>query len=171
MKEIELPITVRPSDIYHIGGTMQADENGNVSIIIDHDDNYSLSIIMLRSILRCYGEQYRIVNTEDFWWNEEQEIPSICVTTNLPNELAEQYYLQYVYEFSRFILQQSQDSGWWIATDKEYQIVIKFQEHQFNDTQVVTSLKEHCEATPQQLATAMRELADWLRENHSDKIF
>lgn len=98
-KEIEIPITVRPSDIYRIGSTMQANDEGNVSIIIDHDDNYDLSIIMLRSILRCFGEQYRIIKTEDFWWNEDQVIPSIDVTTNLPTELAEKYYQEYVHEF------------------------------------------------------------------------
>ena len=69
---------------------------------------------------------------------------------------------------SKYILQQSTDKGWWVATDKENGIVIKFQEHRFNDTQKVTTLEDIVNPNPLVLARQMRELSDWLVENHRE---
>ena len=69
---------------------------------------------------------------------------------------------------SKYILQQSTDKGWWVATDKENGIVIKFQEHRFNDTQKVTTLEDIVNPNPLVLARQMRELTDWLLEKHRD---
>jgi len=69
---------------------------------------------------------------------------------------------------NRFILQPSQEQGFWVATDNENEIEIKFREHEFNETQEVTLLgdKQITASTAQTLATAMRELADWLSKEH-----
>lgn len=69
----------------------------------------------------------------------------------------------------RFILQPSQDKGFWVATDTEHSIVIKFREHEFNETQQVTLLngdtfKSADEAL--KYATYMRELTDWIAKEH-----
>lgn len=43
----------------------------------------------------------------------------------------------------RFKLEQSQDlPGWWVLTDIDNLIVIKFKEHEFNETQRITVLEE-----------------------------
>ena len=72
----------------------------------------------------------------------------------------------------RFILQPSQDQGFWVATDTDNGIVIKFREHQFNETQQTTLLNGDTFKTAEEalaVATYMREIADWLRENHYSK--
>lgn len=72
----------------------------------------------------------------------------------------------------RFILQPSQDQGFWVATDTEHGIVVKFKEHQFNETQQTTLLNGDTFKTAEEalaVATYMREIADWLRDNHYTK--
>ena len=72
----------------------------------------------------------------------------------------------------RFILQPSQEQGFWVATDTEHGIVVKFKEHQFNETQQTTLLNGDTFKTAEEalaVATYMREIADWLRENHYSK--
>ena len=68
----------------------------------------------------------------------------------------------------RYLLQQSKDKGFWVATDKVNGIVVKFQECRFNDTQKVTMLEEISNSNPLTIAGQMRELTDWLIENHKD---
>ena len=70
----------------------------------------------------------------------------------------------------RFILQESETPGWWVFTDTEYKIVIRFKEHNFNDTQEVTILEDG-EANPHVLARVMREMGDWAVRHHADKVF
>lgn len=73
----------------------------------------------------------------------------------------------------RFILQPSQDQGFWVATDTEHGIVIRFEEHRFNETQQTTLLNGDTFKTAEEalaVATYMREIADWLRENHYSKV-
>lgn len=71
----------------------------------------------------------------------------------------------------RFILQQSQEEGYWVATDIEHGIVLKFREHHVNEDQKVTLLSGSTfssvnEAT--KVATYLREMGDWLRHEHYD---
>lgn len=72
-------------------------------------------------------------------------------------------------EQQRFILQPSQEQGFWVATDQVNGIVIKFKEHQFNETQQVTLLEDADPNDYKKLAKAMSEVADWLRTNHYNK--
>lgn len=75
----------------------------------------------------------------------------------------------------RFILQPSnRQQGWWVCTDTEHNIVCRFEEHKFNDSQEFTLLDGDKFATSEEAiahATYLREMADWLRENHYNKVF
>lgn len=75
----------------------------------------------------------------------------------------------------RFIIQVStRQEGWWVCTDKENNIVCRFEEHKFNETQEFTMLDGDKYSTiAEALAQAryIREMSDWLRENHYDKVF
>lgn len=73
----------------------------------------------------------------------------------------------------RFVLQPSKEmQDGWVATDTKNGIVLRFENHKFNDTVRCTPLlTDGREPTAIELATAIRELADWLREEHKDKVF
>lgn len=71
----------------------------------------------------------------------------------------------------RFILQPSQEPGFWVATDTENGVVIKFKDHEFNDTQKVTTLEDEDPEDYMLMARAMREIGEWLVANHPDKVF
>lgn len=71
----------------------------------------------------------------------------------------------------RFLLQRSQkQADGWVCTDMDYKVVVTWREHQFNDTRKVTFLddapKDHLER-----ARVMREIGDWLGEEHREKLF
>ena len=68
----------------------------------------------------------------------------------------------------KYIIQKSETLGWWVVTDTEKLVVVKFQEHRFNETQMVTML-EDCQLSALQLARIMREVGDWGAQNHMDK--
>lgn len=72
---------------------------------------------------------------------------------------------------SRFILQKSSQEGWWVCTDTVNNIVCKFQEHKFNETQKFTFLNEIKSPDALAIARIMREMGDWLGDNHYDKTF
>ena len=74
----------------------------------------------------------------------------------------------------RFLIQRSATPGCWVATDKENNIVVQFEHGKYNDTQKVTLLNGDTftnEKEALKVATYLRELADWLRENHYEKLF
>lgn len=75
----------------------------------------------------------------------------------------------------RFILQRStRQHDWWVCTDTEQNIVCRWHDHEYNDTQEFTLLdSDTFETSEEALAYAkyLREMADWLRDNHYDKIF
>ena len=71
----------------------------------------------------------------------------------------------------RFKLERSQDlPGWWVLTDTENMVVIKFKENDFNNSQKVTILGEEQEVLDKLgvngLARVLREMADYLSINH-----
>jgi hypothetical protein len=70
----------------------------------------------------------------------------------------------------KYQLQESKEPGWWVVTDTENLVVLKFQEHKFNETQMATML-EDCQLSALQLARIMREMADWMAAHHIDKVF
>ena len=76
---------------------------------------------------------------------------------------------------NRFLLQHSQTQpDGWVCTDKDHNIVCRFQEHKFNETQNFTLLDGdtfNSKAEAMAHATYLREMGDWLKENHYEKIF
>jgi len=74
---------------------------------------------------------------------------------------------------SRFILQPSKKPGWWVCTDTVNNIVCRFEEHNFNGTKDITLLNGDTFKTTEEALrypTYLREMADWLIENHCKKI-
>lgn len=71
----------------------------------------------------------------------------------------------------RFVLRRSRKTkNGWVATDQDYNVVVTFIEHRFNDTKKVYFLED--EPTDYlERARVMREMGDWLSENHNDKLF
>lgn len=70
----------------------------------------------------------------------------------------------------RFILQTSTKPNQWVCTDQENGLVCKFEQGKFNDTQQFTMLDEG-KVPPAQLASILREMGDWLSENHYNLLF
>ena len=71
----------------------------------------------------------------------------------------------------RYILQQSRDlPNWWVLTDIIEGVVIRFAEHQFNETQRVTILDEsnlqHDHDAANKVAHIMQEMGKWLYRCH-----
>lgn len=73
----------------------------------------------------------------------------------------------------RYILQKSKErENWYVATDTIAGIVVKFEKGKFNETQKATMLEDlnFHRGTPTRLATAMKDLTEWLINNHSDVL-
>lgn len=70
----------------------------------------------------------------------------------------------------RYKLTESETPGWWVVTDVENLVVLRFKEHEFNETQKVSILDES-RINPMALPRIMREIGDWLAAHHIDKIF
>jgi hypothetical protein len=69
----------------------------------------------------------------------------------------------------RFLLQKSTTmADGYVVTDTVNNIVITFKKKQYNDTQHVTFLNDEVNADAVQLARIMREIGQWLYENHRD---
>lgn len=67
----------------------------------------------------------------------------------------------------RFILEKSQDlPGWWVLTDTENLVVLKFKEHEYNESQQVTFLDEDKSVIErlgaQGIAQVLREMGDYM---------
>lgn len=72
----------------------------------------------------------------------------------------------------RFIIQQSTEKpGYWVCTDTENKIVCVFKDHDFNGDQKFTPLETIPGEKYMEASKWIREMSDWLRENHYDKIF
>ena len=80
-------IQVEKEDINKIGYTGYK-EDGFLAIICN-GDTANIEEILLRSILKCFGEEYHIVSAEDFIWEEDDYDEwdfDIEFITNLPYE-------------------------------------------------------------------------------------
>lgn len=80
-------IEVKKEDIKKIGNT-KYNEGGFLAIICD-GDTCNIEEILLRSILKCFGDDYKVIKTEDYIWeNDEGEVVyEILYVTNLPYEI------------------------------------------------------------------------------------
>ena len=71
----------------------------------------------------------------------------------------------------RFIIKQSKElPNHWVCTDTKYNLVCKFEEGLFNSTQEIIELDDATHEA-NELATAVREMADWLNTNYNDLVF
>ena len=82
-------IEVVKEDIKRIGHTCY-NEGGYLAIMCDGNTS-NIEEILLRSILKCFGDDYKVIKTEDYIWeNDEGEVVyEILYVTNLPYELFE----------------------------------------------------------------------------------
>ena len=80
-------IEVVKEDIKKIGNT-KYNEGGFLAIICD-GDTCNIEEILLRFILKCFGDDYKVIKTEDYIWeNDEGEVVyEILYVTNLPYEI------------------------------------------------------------------------------------
>lgn len=72
---------------------------------------------------------------------------------------------------NRFILQPGENPGYWVCTDQVNKFVCVFEDHKFNGTQKTTLLEDFDPKNYMKLAQITREMGDYLRENHYEKIF
>lgn len=67
----------------------------------------------------------------------------------------------------------SEHPDWWVLADTENNIVIRWQEHHFNDTQKISVLNdtEITEHTANDLACILREMGDYIARHHGGIAF
>ena len=74
----------------------------------------------------------------------------------------------------RFTIKPSEKEGFWIARDNEAGITIEFFENKYNEEQTV-SLDDNergaDKESAQQIATALRELGDWISSAYPEIVF
>lgn len=85
-------ITVEKKDITRIGNTA-FNKNGNLAIVCNGETS-NIEEILLRNILKCFGDDYKVISSEDnIWVNVKgEEVYDILFTTNLPYELFEEVW-------------------------------------------------------------------------------
>lgn len=69
----------------------------------------------------------------------------------------------------RFMLQPCKKKGWWIVTDLETLVCIRFKEGDFQHTQKVTSIEEPT-CGPLQTATSLRMIVEYLFKFHAELL-
>ena len=73
---------------------------------------------------------------------------------------------------NRFILSASElKPNHWVCTDTENLIICTFENKKFSDSQEFKMLEDFNPENYMQAAKYAREMGDWLRENHHDKVF
>ena len=82
-----MKIEVTKEDIKRIGHTCY-NEGGFLAIVCDGDTS-NIEEILLRTILKCFGDEYKVIKAEDdIWENDEGEVVyEILYVTNLPYEI------------------------------------------------------------------------------------
>ena len=80
-------IQLEKSDIRKIGNTA-FNEDGFLAIVCDGDTS-NIEEILLRSILKCFGDDYKVIKAEDYIWEDSkgEEVYDILFITNLPYEI------------------------------------------------------------------------------------
>ena len=77
-------VEVQKEDIRYIGST--AFDMGGYTAIVCDVSTCCVERILLRSILKCFGSEISIIDTEDDWNEDGTHIESITYITNLPYE-------------------------------------------------------------------------------------
>ena len=79
-------LQVEKSDITRIGN-QAFNENGYLGFICS-GETWHIECILLRSILRCFGD-YEILEENDFFWGDDDEA-DVEILTNLPYSIYEE---------------------------------------------------------------------------------
>lgn len=79
-------VQVEKADIKKIGNTA-FNQNGNLAIICNCD-TANIEEILLRNILKCFGDEYKIVGEGDLVW-ENKDLVDTIYETNLPYDMFE----------------------------------------------------------------------------------
>lgn len=79
-----MELDLRKSDIHGFGHTA-FQEDGFLVIVYDvHDDAYNIGMILLRNVLKLFGDECRITKTEEWFEDDDFQNGDILVYTNLP---------------------------------------------------------------------------------------
>lgn len=71
---------------------------------------------------------------------------------------------------ARFLLQKGSHPHTWVATDKVNNIVVVFDEKDYNNSQKITMLNGDQVTDVMTVPRALREIGEWLYEYHKDII-
>lgn len=69
---------------------------------------------------------------------------------------------------SRFYFRESSEDGWYVVSDIDTGISVKFKRGDFNSSQYTSSQGSCVDAL--QIASSLREIADYVRRNHGDLL-
>lgn len=71
-----------------------------------------------------------------------------------------------------FLLVPSQEKeNWWVLTDKENGVVVRWEDGKYNETQITTDIYDNPPEDYVRLAGVMKDIGDWLVRYHSSKCF
>ena len=90
-KTVKTPIEVQADDIQKIGTTTFGADDGFTHILCDLS-TANIEEILLRSILKCFGDEYEILGCEDFEW--DNGIEQIEFVTNLPWDVYKEAFMK-----------------------------------------------------------------------------
>ena len=74
-----------------------------------------------------------------------------------------------VLDKDRFVLQPSKEQGWYVLTDTELLITLRFRAGDYNNSQKVTVIEPRV-ADPMEIATSLRLMGDWIQMYHGELI-
>jgi hypothetical protein len=72
---------------------------------------------------------------------------------------------------NRYIIQPSEKLNHFVVTDQVNKIVVIFEKGKYNDTQKIETLEDFSNANFMNMAKYMREIGDWLVNNHYNLLF
>lgn len=75
-----------------------------------------------------------------------------------------------VLDKDRFLLQPSKEEGWYVLTDTQLLITLRFRAGDFNGSQKVTHLDDSRITNPMDIATSLRLMGDWIQKYHRELI-
>ena len=126
-------------------------------------EDLKMSRSALANRLVISEETIKGVETGRFAWNIDLHL-RICEVLKIRHEL-----IVSDEEQPDYVVQDLENKSGFICTDTKNMIVVSWHDRKFNETQKVSFLNGTVPDAGQ-LATAMRQMGDWLVENHSEKL-
>ena len=75
-----------------------------------------------------------------------------------------------VLDKERFLLQPSKEPGWYVLTDEQLLITLRFRAGDYNGSQQVKMIDESRVKDPMDIATSLRLMGDWMLMYHKELI-